>query len=352
MRRHRSTEGIPNMTITPDSKPRTVMLVTKDMQAKCFSEADLARIEAVTELQPAQSDELGEETQVRLIAGAGIAVTGWGTGRLTTTMLDAALDLELVCHSAGSVRHLIDPDVFVERGIRICSARSVLATGVAEFTFGMMLVSMKAVWQLTAATSNGTWDRDAADEWFREPYGAVVGIVGASHVGREMVRLCKTLELEAILVYDPYLTDEEAKEMGVVKVELDDLMRRSDVVSLHTPAIEECRHIINTENLALMKDHAIFINTARGMCVDEQALIAELETGRILACIDVTDPEPPKPDSPLFSLPNCILTPHVAGAVKQNVYRQGRLVADQIEAFLSGSPMDGEIDLTQHDRLA
>jgi phosphoglycerate dehydrogenase-like enzyme len=129
-------------------------------------------------------------------------------------------------------------------------------------------------------------------------------------------------------------------------------MRRSDVVSLHTPAIEACRHIINARNLALMKDHAIFINTARGMCVDEAALIAELETGRILTCLDVTDPEPPAPGSPLYRLPNCILTPHIAGSIKENCHRQGRAVADQIEAFAAGNALPDELDLAQFDRYA
>lgn len=334
------------------SKPKAVMLITRDMQARCFTDADLARIAAATAFQPAVLDENTDQGQEAAIAGAEIAVTGWGSCPLTEPMLDAAPGLKLVCHSAGSVRGLVDAALFRARGIRACSARSALATGVAEFCFGMMLVSMKAVWQLNAATSSGTWDRSAVMDWVREPFGATVGIVGASEVGREMVRLCSTLELAAILLYDPYVTEDEARSLGCEKVELDTLMRRSDVVSLHTPAIEACRHLINAQNLALLKDRAIFINTARGMCVDEQALIAELEKGRILACIDVTDPEPPEPDSPLYRLPNCILTPHVAGAVKENTFRQGGLVADQVEASVAGRPLPGEIDLAKFDRLA
>ena len=334
------------------SPPKAAMLITRDMQARCFTDADLARIAAVTAFQPSVLNENTDEGQKAAIAGAEIAVTGWGCRPLTEPMLDAAPGLKLVCHSAGSVRGLVDAAPFQARGIRVCSARSALATGVAEFCFGMMLVSMKAVWQLNAATSNRTWDRSAVMGWVREPFGAVVGIVGASEVGREMVRLCSTLELAAILLYDPYVTEDEARSLGCEKTELDTLMRRSDVVSLHTPAIDACRHIINAQNLALLKDRAIFINTARGMCVDEQALIAELEKGRIIACIDVTDPEPPGTGSPLYRLPNCILTPHVAGAVKENTFRQGRLVADQVEAFVAGRPPRGEIDLTKFDRLA
>lgn len=334
------------------SKPKTVMLITREMQKQCFAPEDLGRIAALTTLDRAQEDTIDAAWQEDAIHGAAIAVTGWGSLKITEAMLDAAPGLELMCHSAGSVRGLVDPDAFLSRGIRLCSARSALAVGVAEFVFGMMLVSMKATWRLHAATSQGRWERDEVLDSVREPYGAVVGIVSASCVGREMIRLCKTLVLDAILLYDPYVNPQEAEALGVIKVELDELMRRADVVSLHTPAIEETRHIINAQNLALMKDHAIFINTARGMNVDEEALIAELKKGRILACLDVTDPEPPEPGSPLYTLPNCILTPHVAGAVKENTFRQGKLVADQIEAFLAGRPMPGEIDFTRYDRLA
>ena len=157
---------------------------------------------------------------------------------------------------------------------------------------------------------------------------------------------------EAILVCDPYITTDEAETLGAVKVDLDELMRRADVVSLHTPDTDEARHIVNADNLALLKDRAIFINTARGACVDEQALIAELASGRIMACLDVTDPEPPEPDSPLYTLPNCILTPHVAGAIKQSAQRQGRLVADEITAYIEHRPLTAEVDLTQLGRLA
>lgn len=333
-------------------KPKTVMLIAKEMEQRCFTEPDLNRIACVTNLTRAPADTCTDEYQQTQIAGTEIVITGWGTRPITAAMLDAAPGLQLLCHSAGSLKSLIDTDLFMKRGIRVSSARSALAVGVAEFAFGMMLVSMKAVWHLTAQTACGVWDRGPALESMREPYGATVGIIGASAVGREMIRLCKTLALDAILVYDPYVTEEEVRRLGAVRVDLDELMQRSDAVSLHTPITEETRHLINARNLALMKDRAIFINTARGSCVDEAALIAELRKGRLWACLDVTDPEPPVPDSPLYSLPNCILTPHVAGAVKENTWRQGKLVADQIEAYVAGQAIPGEIDLIQHERLA
>ena len=332
--------------------PRTTMLVTREIEGRCFGQTDLDHIAAITDLRRACTDECTAEWQLEAIAGAEIAITGWSSQPITDAMLDAAPDLRFICHSAGSIRWLIEAEQLRSRGLRISSARTSLATGVAEFALGMMIASMKAVWQFTAMTRGGQWDVNAVIEAVREPFGATLGIVGASCVGREMVRLCKHLALDTILLSDPYVSHDEAAQMGCVKVELDELMRRSDVVSLHTPAIESCRHIINAENLALLRDGAIFINTARGMCVDEAALIAELERGRLVACLDVTDPEPPEPDSPLYRLPNCILTPHIAGGLKENCLRHGRLVASQIEAFVGGQPVPDEIVLSHYAQMA
>jgi len=337
------------------SMPTSTMLLTRAMQAHCFSIEHQYSIALVTRFRPAWADTLSDETMRNMIEGAQIAVTGWGTPAFSRDLLDCAPELKLVCHSAGSIKPVLGSvaDEFRRRRIRVCSAASALAVGVAEYAFGLMLISMKAGWQYHAATHQGRWNQTEYMEWIREPFGATIGIVGASFVGREMIRLCSSLRLKAILLYDPYVSEEEAARLGVHKADLDDLMRRSDVVSLHTPATEETRHLLNARNLALLKDHAILINTARGLCIDEEALAAELKTGRILACLDVTYPkEPPAPDSPLYTLANCILTPHIAGALKENTYRQGELVARQIASFVKGEALPGEIDLSQLDHIA
>jgi len=114
-------------------------------------------------------------------------------------------------------------------------------------------------------------------------------------------------------LYDPYVTPIDARALGVTLMGLDEMIACSDVVSLHAPATEGSRHMINSGNAPLLKDGALFINTARGMLADEAALVKELETGRIFACVDVTDPEPPAADHPFRKLKNVILTPHIAG---------------------------------------
>src|SRR5690606_36207563 len=139
------------------------------------------------------------------------------------------------------------------------------------------------------------------------------GIVGASHIGRRVIDLLKPLECD-VLLYDPYVRPGDPITREAKLTSLDDLIARSDVVSLHAPSLPSTRHMIGRRELALMRDGATLINTARGALVDEGALVATLETGRVHAVIDVTDPEIPPPDSPLYRLPNVFLTPHIAGA--------------------------------------
>jgi len=160
-----------------------------------------------------------------------------------------------------------------------------------------------------------------------------VGVVGASEVGRRVIRLLQPFRC-TVLLCDPYVTADEARGLGAEKE--DDLIRlcaRSDVVTLHTPALPATENLIGDQALRAMKDDAVFINTARGMCINEAALIAELSSGRLFALLDVTEPEPAAADSPLRRLPNVVLTSHIAGVAAPNM---GRQAVDDIAAFLRG----------------
>src|SRR5690606_6699201 len=140
------------------------------------------------------------------------------------------------------------------------------------------------------------------------------GLVGASRIGRRVARMLEGFDF-TVLVSDPFVRPGDPILAGAELVDLDTLMARSDVVSIHAPSLPSTRAMIGSEQLALMQDGASLLNAARGAVVDEGALIAELESGRIHAVIDVTDPEIPEPGSPLYQLPNVFLTPRLAGAV-------------------------------------
>ncbi|MGI9622885.1 MAG: hydroxyacid dehydrogenase, partial [Acidimicrobiales bacterium] len=237
-------------------------------------------------------------------------------------------------------------------GVRVTSAGVMLARDVAETTLGLMIVGRKRIWQLGRHVSAGGW-RDAPtwDQWdSRELHRSVVGIVGASNVGRHVIDLLAPFDA-TILVADPFLDSVAASELGVEIVDLSELAARSDVVSLHCPENQDTRGMVDASVLATMKAGAVLINTARGGLIDEKALVAELETGRIFAFLDVTDPEPPPVDSPLRRLDNVVVTPHIAGCI-ENCNRMGELAVEEVVRHLGGEPAVYEIKREMLDRIA
>ena len=278
------------------------------------------------------------------LARARALITGWSTPPLTDGMLDQAPQLNVIVHAAGSVKHLLPVSVW-DRGIRVASANDALAIGVAETTLGMIIAGLKGFFQGERLTRSGGWklnDFDCPGFTVRELYDLNIGLIGASQVGRHLIRLLQQFDID-ILLTDPFIDPAEADRLGVELIPLDDLMRRSDVVSLHAPALPSTWRMLSGEQFRLMKDDAIFINTARGSIVDEAALITELKTGRISAILDVTDPEPPSADHPFRRLPNVVLTPHIAGAITNGCLRLGRSAVNQVLEFIQGRQMHGEI---------
>jgi D-3-phosphoglycerate dehydrogenase len=167
-------------------------------------------------------------------------------------------------------------------------------------------------------------------------YGQTLGLIGFGHIGREVAKRARAFDLQ-VLAYDPYVSREAAAEHGAELTELDDLLRRSDYVSVHAPSNDETRHIIGQRELGMMKSSAAIFNTARGDLIDEQALYRALEAKQIAgAGLDVFEQEPTPPDNPLLELDNVVLTPHAAGYSDEAVrdgFRQG---ANEMVSVLSG----------------
>lgn len=281
-------------------------------------------------------DRLGEAEAI---------VSTWGMPVMDDAFLAAAPRLRAVCYAAGSVKGFITPALY-ERGITVSSAAPMNAVPVAEYTLGVILLSNKRFWSVMSHARGEVGELTVPGNYRR-----TVGIIGASMVGREVLRLLRATELE-VLLYDPFVDAAEAERLGAKKVELPELMASSDVVSLHAPNLPALRHMINGELLALMRDGATFINTARGALVDEAALLAELQSGRIFAVLDVTDPEPPAAGSPLYTLPNVIYTPHIAGSMLQECHRMADFAIDELERFLAGQPLSNAVQAEALGRLA
>ncbi len=288
-------------------------------------------------------NEGGHEPEVikALMKDADIVITSWDTPRMTAEYLDCAPELKLILHAGGSVAPIVSDDVW-QRGIRVICAGIAIARGVAETTLGLMISASKDFYRFNQQVHAGGWG-EGMDRTVVDLVDITIGIIGAGMTGKLLIQLLKMYEVD-IVVYDPYVTEETCREMGVRKVGFEELMRISDIVSLHASAIPETAHMINAETLKWMKKDAGFINTSRGMLVDEQALYEHMAAGNLrFACLDVTDPEPPKFDNPLRRLNNVIFLPHIAGVVNNGLARIGRHVIRELELYEQGEKAIHEI---------
>jgi phosphoglycerate dehydrogenase-like enzyme len=285
------------------------------------------------------------------LADADVLLTGWGVPAIDDAALAAMPRLRAVVHGAGSVKGFLDRRVF-DRGIAVSSAAAANAVPVAEFTFGAIIFAAKRVGRFAQLYRE---HRTAGALDLPVPgvgaFGVTVGVVGASRIGRRVLALLQHLDVD-ILVSDPYIDEATADDLGATLVQPDELVARSDIVTLHAPDVPATQHLIDARRLGMMRDGATLINTARGRLVDTDALVPELVGGRLDAVLDVTDPEPLPADSPLFELPNVLLTPHVAGALGNEVARLGELAVSEIERLAAGLPLAHPVLAQDLDRIA
>jgi len=297
---------------------------------------------------PDPLDEVDSASARRRLAHAEVLLTGWGAPRIDAAFLAAAPHLRAIVHAAGSVRPHIDPACFVA-GIAVSSAAHVNARPVAEYTVAMILLANKGARKLERQYRDARARVDVCADPGIGNRDKTVGIVGASRTGRRVMGLLEPFDLE-LVVHDPYLTDDDAARLPAEPVPLDELLRRSDVVSLHAPDVPSTHRLIDARRLGLLREGATLINTARGSLMDHDALIAELRTGRIEAVLDVTDPEPLPADSPLFSLPNVTLTPHIAGALGTEVHALADAALDEVARLRDGRPLLHAVHAADLDR--
>ncbi len=334
------------------TRPTVAITIGRSNYERMFSERAWASLdEFATVVHHDDADPADKQALMDVLPGASACITSWGVAQLDSDVVGAATSLRAMAHMGSSVKRFLSDSVW-ERGIRVTSAGITLARDVAETTLGMMIVGRKRIWPLGQHVREGGWrDSPTWDRWdARELTRSTVGIVGASNVGRHVIELLGPFETD-ILVSDPFLTEEDASVLGVTRVELHELAERADIVSLHCPENEHTRHILDSEVMTKLSDGCLIINTARGGLIDEEALIAELSTGRIFAFLDVTDPEPPALDSPLRRLGNVVVTPHIAGCI-ENCNRMGELAVEEVRRALAGEPAVYEIRQDMLDRIA
>jgi len=338
----------------PNKDYCVAIALTKQMASSILDQDVLDLLSSFAEVNSVDQlpDEITPDVLKAMVKDADACITCWGTPGFTDEILEASPKLKLIAHAAGSIKHMI-PASFWGTGRRITSNAAIIAEDVSHTVLTFMMIHSRGIWQFGKSTREGNWNGGEAGLFAtRRLEGLTVGIVGASHVGKSLIKLLKPFGCKLNL-YDPVVPAIEAAALGVNQMELNELIVSSDVLTLHAPAIESCRHLINKDNLKLLKDGALFINTARGMVVDEAALIEELKTGRFFACIDVTDPEPPRVDHPFRTMDNVILVPHIAGGHTVDIRKSlGQCAAMEIYNYRHRGSLTNEVRFEMLSHMA
>ncbi|MFT7836977.1 hydroxyacid dehydrogenase [Saccharothrix sp. BKS2] len=286
------------------------------------------------------------------LAEADILLTGWGAPRVDADVLAAAPRLRALVHAAGTVKTRVDPVVF-ERGLVVSSAAEVNAVPVADYTMAVLVLGAKRVFDRAKRYSTAV--EGEPRDWLSGDgtglHGCTVGVVGASRIGRLVLDRLRSFDVE-VLLHDPYVSPAEAVLLGAERVGMDDLCRRSDLVTVHAPALPETRHLLDARRLGLLPEGAVVVNTARGSLIDTEALTRVCLTGAVSAVLDVTEPEPLPPGHPLFALPNVLITPHLAGAQGRELRRLGEFAVAEVGRFVKGAPLLGRVEPEQLPYIA
>jgi D-3-phosphoglycerate dehydrogenase len=242
----------------------------------------------------------------------------------------------LIVSSNGAGFDPVDVEACTAAGVLVVNQSGGNANSVAEHALGMLLTLSKRILEADRALRRDpNVNRNAL--MGTEAQGKTIGIIGLGNVGRRIAELCNGLLHMKVLAYDPYLTAPEMTARGGEKVELDDLLRRSDYVSISCPLNKDNRGMIGAREFALMQPHAYFITTARGFIHDEAALADALRDKRIAgAGLDVWAKEPPPPDHPLLQFDNVLASPHTAGVTTEARINMGRIAAEQLLDALDG----------------
>jgi len=302
--------------------------------AKYFSEDFYSRY--VVRSNPYKK-AVGKEELMSIIKDVDATIAG--IEPYTREVYDAANNLTLVARFGVGYDN-VDVAEATKHGVFATILPGINAETVAEHTVALIFAAARNLVNVAKETRPDTWAsvsrRYYSEETPFELYGKTLGILGYGAIGSKVAKLCAALNMK-ILAFDPYVRTEKAKEVGVELVNLERLLRESDVLTVHSPLTDETRHILGEKEFKMMKKTAILVNAARGPVIDEDALYKALKGKLISAAgLDVLEREPPEPDNPLFSLDNVIITPHVAGASIENFMRCDAMIEQQIAEALAG----------------
>ena len=335
-----------------DSAPEVVYLLPAHLRDLIYGPDEIAAIAAELGFDPPLIDpESGVFKSVDL-SQVRIVLSGWGMPALEAAMLHRMPSLEFVFYGAGSLKGFMRDEAW-DRGIRVMSAYAGNAVPVAEFTVAQILLSLKQFWRFSRMVherrGHPAWEVRAMAAG---AFGSTVALLSLGMIGRMVAERLRAYDVK-VLAYDPFASPESAAQLGVELVSLEQAFERADVVSCHTPSLPETRQMLRAKHFESMPENATFVNTARGAVVHEPELIEVLQRRKdLFAVLDVTFPEPPDPTSALYTLPNVLLTPHIAGSMNRECRRLGRIVGEELARYRSGQPLLWEISREQAARMA
>jgi phosphoglycerate dehydrogenase-like enzyme len=335
------------------SRPTVALAASQKMLDGILASPNLERIRALGDVRAAafeqgwgyveapQPDPEADRRLIEHAQGATALILSMGAPRVTGEIMDALPDLRFIGELEGDrFANRIDVEAAWQRGIRTVDTTNGSSYGVAEWALTLMLIGLRnAGEQFLEFRDRGPWFHSVDWESRRfkpdELTGRTVGMIGCGIIGRRLLELLEPFGCE-ILVHDPYVPRELADIYDVTFTSLEHVLSDTDVVVCLAPITPATHKMLGAAQLAMIRDSGVFVNVSRGQIVDSDALIAELRSERIVACLDVFDPEPIPDDSPIRELRNVFVTPHTAAATKSTRGRNIAIMADELERFLAG----------------
>lgn len=314
-----------------ERRSQRLFYVYRDGRLEAFSER--------LELCPTVIHEDNLEENKAFLRETEVILASWDMVPFTAEQLERYFPrLKLLLYAAGSVRYFARP--FLERGVTVVSAWEAMAEPVAQFTVSAIILANKGAYLAQRLYRSGDWERaqSLGSTVFPGTYGTKVGILGAGAIGSRVLSMLRAYPVET-LVFDPFLSGERAAALGARKCSLETVFRECQTVSNHIANNEQTAGMLHYGLFSLLKDNAAFINTGRGAQVVEADLIRALaEAPNRCAILDVTEPEPAAPDSPLLRLPNVFLYPHIAGSARQEVLLFADCMLEELRRWQEGLP--------------
>ncbi len=274
------------------------------------------------------------------IIGGYDAIVIRSASKLTAELIARGDNLKVIGRAGVGVDN-VDVEAATRRGIVVANAPESNVVSAAEHTIGLLVALARNIPQAHAAMAEGRWERS---KWGGvELAEKTLGVLGFGRIGQQVARRALGLQMR-VVAYDPFVSAERFKEAGVEQDTLEGVLARADFLTLHLPANDETRGLINAETIATMRDGVRIVNAARGDLIDDAALIAALESGKVAgAALDVYTKEPY--EGPLQSAPNIVLTPHLAASTDEAQDRAGVIVAEQVAAALSGGVVSNAVNI-------